>query len=71
MFACSLVASVGQDPQKCLDLLAPLSGIRLTQPTNGSSSTPSLSPSSASGTAAAQIVTGPTTLNGILAKAGH
>ena len=38
MFACSLFASVGQDPQKCLDLLKPLSGIRLTPPTNGSSS---------------------------------
>jgi phospholipid/cholesterol/gamma-HCH transport system substrate-binding protein len=71
MFACSLVASVGQNPQTCLDLLKPLSGIRLTQPTNGSSSTPSLSPSSASGTQAAQIITGPTTLNGILAKAGR
>jgi phospholipid/cholesterol/gamma-HCH transport system substrate-binding protein len=70
MWICSILASVGQSPQDCLKLLGPLAGISI--PTSGPS-TPSspLSPSSDANAAPAQIVTGPTTLNGVLAKAGH
>lgn len=71
MYICSLLASVGQNPQDCLKLLGPLKNISI--PTSGPSanSSSSLSPSSDAKANAAQIVTGPTTLNGILAKAGH
>jgi phospholipid/cholesterol/gamma-HCH transport system substrate-binding protein len=68
MWICSILASVGQSPQDCLKLLGPLANVSIPASAPSSSS---LSPSADSKASAAQIVTGPTTLNGILAKAGH
>jgi virulence factor Mce-like protein len=70
MWICSILASVGQSPQDCLKLLGPLGSISIPTSTSGTSPS-SLSPSSDAKALPAQIVTGPTTLNGILAEAGR